>query len=364
MDTALDVVVSFDTTGSMYPALAEVRRKVEDFIGTLFSTIPNLRIGLMAHGDYNDLYEVKTIPLTTDKHSLIQFVRHVEPTNGFGNGGELYEKLLHDAQFMGWESDKRVMVMLGDEPAHYKGKSVYGGVFHSSRIHTVIYDWKEETQKLNILGVTVYPIRCLNRNDSIAFHNQLAQLNNVPLLNLHQFSNVIPLLNGIVFKQDSDERLENYGQELQNAGILDRGLAEAFNLLLNATNVIGGDLFSTTNVDLQAVDPSRFQMLHVDHNTPINDFVRSTGATFKTGKGFYELTKPELVQERKEVVLRNAQGDMFSGAKAREMIGLPYGERGRVRPMRNLGYDVFIQSTSANRKLIGGTRFLYETDYI
>jgi len=101
-------------------------------------------------------------------------------------------------------------------------------------------------------------------------------------------------------------------------------------------------------------------MLHVDKDTPIKDFVQSTGATFKIGRGFYELTKSELVQEHKEVVLRNNAGDMFSGAKARDMIGLPLGTRGTVRPMRDLGYTVFIQSTSPNRKLMGNTRFLYE----
>ena len=102
-------------------------------------------------------------------------------------------------------------------------------------------------------------------------------------------------------------------------------------------------------------------MLHVDITTPINDFVRATGAVFKIGRGFYELTKPELVQERKEVVLRDKTGDMFSGEKARTMIGLPFGVRGRIRPMKkDFGYDVFIQSTSANRKLLAGTRFLYE----
>jgi hypothetical protein len=33
---------------------------------------------------------------------------------------------------------------------------------------------------------------------------------------------------------------------------------------------------------------------------------------------------------------------------------------GKVHPKYGFDYDVFIQSTSANRKLIGGTRFLYE----
>lgn len=355
---SLDVLVSFDTTGSMYPALAEVRRKVTEFINSLFSTIPGLRIGLIAHGDYHDVYETKHVLLTTNKDELIKFVRIVEKTNGFGNGGELYEVVINQARKFNWESENRVMIMLGDEPAHYQGKIVSS--LYDKKVVTL--DWIKEAIALKQEGVTLYPIRCLDRYDSIKFHESLAKINNVPLLKLQQFANIIPLLNGIVYKQESDDRLEKYGTELEKIGVLDRNLAEAFNLLLGATNLIGGKKYSQSTTDLESVSPSRFQMLNVDVDTPIKDFVQSTGATFRIGRGFYELTKTELVQENKEVVLRNAVGDMFSGAKAREMIGLPFGQRGKIGPQRNLGYIVFIQSTSPNRKLIGNTKFLYEVE--
>lgn len=358
MANDLDIVISFDTTGSIYPALAEIRRKVVEFTESLFSAIPTLRIGIIAHGDYNDTYETMHLPLTQNQRHIAQFVQTVGQTSGFGNGGELYERVLHEARFFDWQATKRIMVLIGDEPPHYKGKVVRGGY----KFTTVEHDWVEETNLLNASGITVYPIRVMDRSDSKDFHHTLAAMNGVPLLRLQQFSNIVPILTGIVYKQESDERLESYGNELELTGLLDRNLAETFNLLLGVTNVIGGTAYSQASTDLEAVDPTRFQMLHIDYNTPINEFVRSTGARFKIGQGFYELTKREKVQEQKEVVLRTKQGDMFTGAKAREMIGLPYGQRGTVSPLRNLGYDVFIQSTSANRKLIAGTRFLYEVE--
>jgi hypothetical protein len=55
-------------------------------------------------------------------------------------------------------------------------------------------------------------------------------------------------------------------------------------------------------------------------------------------------------------------GDMFSGRKAREMIGLPEGTDARLSPTALAQYRVFVQSTSANRKLVGGTGFLYEVE--
>jgi hypothetical protein len=59
-------------------------------------------------------------------------------------------------------------------------------------------------------------------------------------------------------------------------------------------------------------------------------------------------------------------GDLFAGAAARELLGLP-AERRRHRPHQahefaRQVYGVFVQSTSVNRKLIGKTKFLYEVD--
>lgn len=58
----------------------------------------------------------------------------------------------------------------------------------------------------------------------------------------------------------------------------------------------------------------------------------------------------------------DAKGDLYSGAKAREMIEPPEGVEARVAAAKLEDYTVFVQSTSANRKLVGGTRFLYEVE--
>ncbi len=56
--TGIDVVFSFDTTGSMYPCLEEVRHKLKEIIERLLKDIPNIRIALIAQGifpiDNND----------------------------------------------------------------------------------------------------------------------------------------------------------------------------------------------------------------------------------------------------------------------------------------------------------------------
>ena len=83
--------------------------------------------------------------------------------------------------------------------------------------------------------------------------------------------------------------------------------------------------------------------------------------TFKTGRGFYEFTKTETIQGKKEIILMDrSTGDMFEGEAARDLLGLPMGTTVRIKPSNLEKYVVFVQSTSANRKLIGNTRFLYE----
>ncbi|KAJ3265942.1 hypothetical protein HK104_006201, partial [Borealophlyctis nickersoniae] len=54
-------------------------------------------------------------------------------------------------------------------------------------------------------------------------------------------------------------------------------------------------------------------------------------------------------------------GDMYTGDEARELAGTPEHTKGqKVRPPDSAKWLMFIQSTSVNRKLVGGTKFLYE----
>jgi hypothetical protein len=73
--------------------------------------------------------------------------------------------------------------------------------------------------------------------------------------------------------------------------------------------------------------------------------------------------KTETIQGHKEIVLMDkATGDLFTGEDARDMLGLPRDSTARIKPAALDKYVVFVQSTSYNRKLVGGTRFLYEVD--
>lgn len=95
----------------------------------------------------------------------------------------------------------------------------------------------------------------------------------------------------------------------------------------------------------------------------IRPFVEERVGANKMNKGsaFYQLTKSEKqVQDYKIICIREkVTGSVFSGAAARQMLGLPTSGTVKLEPGDHGLYDIFIQSTSVNRKLVGGTNLLY-----
>ena len=83
---------------------------------------------------------------------------------------------------------------------------------------------------------------------------------------------------------------------------------------------------------------------------------------FAKGRGFYEFTKPEIIQPQKEIVLMNrATGDLYEGDVARRIAGIGANEeKAKIKPGDLPKYRIFIQSTSVNRKLLRNQGFLYE----
>ena len=56
-DGVLDMVIAFDTTGSMASYIGAVRKEVSELVPRLFKSNPNLRIGVVAFGDYCDMID-------------------------------------------------------------------------------------------------------------------------------------------------------------------------------------------------------------------------------------------------------------------------------------------------------------------
>ena len=64
----------------------------------------------------------------------------------------------------------------------------------------------------------------------------------------------------------------------------------------------------------EVVSSSRFKTLKVTERMSIKSFVEKHKLKFATGRGFYQLSKPETIQFHKEVVVRRkSDGTMASG---------------------------------------------------
>ena len=352
---SIDIVFSFDTTGSMYPCLTQVRRDVTATVKHLFDEIPGLRVGVIAHGDYcdaGDTYVTKTLDLSTDKAAICKFVQNVSATGG-GDSPECYELVLNEARSLRWQSGRsKVLVLIGDDVPHGPNESQ----------NTKKLDWRNELGLLLEANIKVYAVQALGRKHATKFYEEVAEKTGGFHLNLNQFADVTELITAVAYKQMGDSNLQGYYQEIEKKGKLNRSLDAAINVMLGKkpTKSVFGE------ANLHAVPGGRFQVLEVDKDQGIADYVRDQGLRFNIGRGFYELTKPVLVQGTKEVVLRHKKtGDFFSGDKAREMVGLPAladDVDTKLQPISLAEYTIFIQSTSSNRKLLKRTSFLYEVD--
>ena len=91
----------------------------------------------------------------------------------------------------------------------------------------------------------------------------------------------------------------------------------------------------------------------------IRDFVEAQGYQFVKGCAFYELSKTETVQDYKEIAIRDKKtGAVYSGYSARDLLGLPHTGDAKVAPGQHGQYEIFVQSTSVNRKLVKGTNLM------
>ena len=75
-------MVAFDTTGSMASYIGAVRNEVADLIPRLFKDNEDLRLGIVAFGDYCDMENAREfgkayqcVMPTSNENDLIRFVR-------------------------------------------------------------------------------------------------------------------------------------------------------------------------------------------------------------------------------------------------------------------------------------------------
>lgn len=137
---------------------------------------------------------------------------------------------------------------------------------------------------------------------------------------------------------------------------------------VTSTDKFYADLSTTSlkEVKTSLVDISKEVDVYVvdakNDGVQIRDFVEAQGVTYSKGCAFYMLSKTEAVQDYKQIAIRDKQsGAVYSGYAARNMLGLPQSGEVKLAPGQHGQYEIFIQSTSFNRKLVKGTNLMVWT---
>lgn len=98
-----------------------------------------------------------------------------------------------------------------------------------------------------------------------------------------------------------------------------------------------------------------------DARPEIQPFVQSVNQQYRVGKAYYQLSKREKIQGNKAVaVVEKKTAKVYVGDAARQLAGLPDYELS-VKPEDNAEFQLYIQSSSTNRKLEIGTKLLLLT---
>ena len=361
---AVDICFSFDMTLSMTPSIYQVRVELDRLLDKLSLELQDLKVAIITHGDYDSSnYLTRHLDFTSDIKAIREFILKVD-TAGINswNDGEAYEEVLYLAKTLNWRKDaKRALVVIGDDIPHLP----------TYRHNTKGLDWRKELTDLWNMEISTYGLQSptLDTNRSKFFYSELVKnsLNNC-IIPLNQFSYIVDIMISFVYKQYGSEKLEEFENTMRNENRYNRNMEIVMNNLLNrddknemsfVNNTINSDVSAA---DLTEISATRFQVLTVMVDKSIKDFVNETGAIFKAGKGFYELTKAESVSPKKEIILQHINSGIFySGRQARSLLGLDTINTKKIKPSDIPdGYITFIQSTSYNRKLIGNTKFLYD----
>jgi len=183
--------------------------------------------------------------------------------------------------------------------------------------------------------------------------------------------------------QNGKFEAKKFGFPADNVAIWDttaRGLSEVGETIRRATDAfmggrasgvrgyknlfnLGDAVAAVTKQDVAAalpkLHPGQYRMFDVKREGQISQFVeKQTGRPYRLGEAYYQLSKPEKVQAQKALALLDKKShSVFVGLEARRLLGLPDHEV-KVTPASHPELEIFVQSTSVNRKLIPGTRLL------
>jgi Mg-chelatase subunit ChlD len=115
----LDIVICFDSTGSMGGEIDQVKKQITKIATTLFKLVPKARISLVTYKDKEDKDVVRILQLTSNLQEMQSWLSKVEAGGGGDHPEAVDEGLswaIKQNQFR--SSARKVILIFGDAPPH------------------------------------------------------------------------------------------------------------------------------------------------------------------------------------------------------------------------------------------------------
>lgn len=375
MQRKIQIVFAADTTGSMGWLREILKRALLTRAEKLFKVFANVEIAFIFFGDdvnRSEKYSVETLSFTRDIKAIIGWMDRVG--NSYGGGAHAnYPIALRAARQLPWAADAvKIIELIGDEEPQHDGFKYLDGT---------TCDWRFEAKQLINMGCSIDAVHCFPgmQRRTKWFYTDLARIGGGSYFPQDQFNDLELLAIGRIYTALSEDvssptsPIGVFQKEVRDSGRFTRHVAAAFSTMT-------GNKFdpASRNVlakDMEPVASGQLQLLDVNVDTDVTQFLNSNGFILTGGaavKRLYRYTgrrggksRKEKVQWYKDVILRDcATGEFFSGDAVRKLLGLPLVASGNdfeiTGDMIPDGFDVFIESTSHNRKLERGNEVLVD----
>jgi hypothetical protein len=115
----LDIVLTFDSTGSMSGELNQLKGQIDRIGSALIKLVPKTRISICTYRDEGDAYVVKGLPLTNDIQLIKSYLDDISAAGGGDTPEAVQEGLRWPIQNNQYRARARkVMLLFGDAPPH------------------------------------------------------------------------------------------------------------------------------------------------------------------------------------------------------------------------------------------------------
>ena len=115
----LDMVITFDSTGSMQGEIDQVKSQIGRIGAVLFKMIPKTRISICTYRDHGDSYIVKGLPLTDSIDEVVLYLQQISASGGGDEPEAVDEGLSWSIEKNNFRRQARKVILLfGDAPPH------------------------------------------------------------------------------------------------------------------------------------------------------------------------------------------------------------------------------------------------------